>query len=75
VCILNKQSRTADKRRSSSMGIGHGADKSSQFNVLACYEIIHRTSESDAFLELPRQRILMGCVWTGFTSLSTAGSC
>jgi hypothetical protein len=44
--ILNKQSRTADKGWSSSLGVGRGANNSSPWNV-SCYETSTGASDMD----------------------------
>jgi hypothetical protein len=45
--ILNKQSRTADKGWSSSLGVGRGANNTSPQKKKACYEMSQRASDLD----------------------------
>ena len=47
--IMNKQSRTADKGRSSSLGIGRGADNSLSYNW-PCLETDTCASDTYSFI-------------------------
>ena len=44
--ILNKQSRTAEKGRSSSLGVGRGVNNYSPYKV-SCYELFTKASDPD----------------------------
>jgi len=67
VNIWNRQSRTADKGLSSSLGAGRGAD-SSRSKEPACHEMVHRASDLDWFFGKPTQwkmDMKFGIYWTG----------
>jgi len=51
VNILNKQSRTADKRWSSSLGVGQGAHNSSLLKHILLWNF-HKASDLDLYFDM-----------------------